>query len=287
METERLRYFCTIAETESLTKAAEILNISHSGLSKAMTTLQDELREQILRPQGRGLEVTEAGKRLYQKSKNILDLVDNIKDDRKTPKKDFVRVGLAEIFSISITGSIANELEKEVNFYEVDSGEAEVKILEGEIDFAFSFVPYPHAELEYLKVKRIQMGVFYSNLSFKNLPLEEIPFVVPNVEIKNNPLSIKSRDGWPRDLTRRTEFGANTLISALQIVESGRAAVFIPRFVASRLNEKYRAGFQLQEFEIKTKALQDSARDIYLVKKKSVEESAEMKIAAKVVRKFC
>ena len=287
METDRLKYFCAIAEIGSLTKAAEILHISHSGLSKAMAVLQNELGEQILRPQGRGLEITEAGKRLYQKSKDILDLVEKIKDSTALPKKSFLRIGLSEIFAISITDLIADELQKEVSFFDVDSGEVEVKILEGEIDFALSCVPFPHPDLEHLKIKRIQMGLFYLNAKFRSLPLEEVPFVAPNIEIKNNPLSIKSRDGWPTDTARKILFGASTLATALQIVEAGRAAVFIPKFVAARLNLKYQNKSQLQEYEVKKEILIEAARDIYLVKKKNVEESAQMKTVAKILRKFC
>lgn len=287
METDRLRYFCLIAESGSLTKAAEILNISHSGLSKAMTTLQEELGTQILRPQGRGLEVTEAGKLLYQKSKDILQLVDNIRDQKLSAKKSFLRIGLAEIFSISIAGLIARELSQNVDFYDTDSGEVEVKILAGELDFALVFVPFPHEELEYLKIKKSEMGVFYTNPNFATLALEEIPFVVPNIEIKNNPLSIKSRDGWPSDIQRKIAFGSNTLAMALQITDAGNSACFIPRFVAKQLNIDRLANMQLQEYQVKKSEFRSATRDIYLVKKKTAEESKEMKIVSKIVRKIC
>jgi DNA-binding transcriptional LysR family regulator len=287
MDTDRLKYFCTIAETGSLTKASEILNISHSGLSKAMMVLQDELGEQIFRPQGRGLEITEAGKRLYQKSKEILLLVDKLKDEDSSIKKTFLRIGLSEIFSVAIGASIAHELQKEIDFFDLDSGEAEIKILEGQLDFALSFVPYPHRELEYLKLKRIQMGVFYSNPHFRNMELDEIPFVVPNIEIKNNLLSIKSRDGWPGEHQRNICFGSSTLAMALQTVESGRAAIFIPQFVASQLNLKLPSHLYLHEYEIKKSILHHAARDIYLLKKKNLEESTEMKVVSKIVRKLC
>jgi len=64
METDRLKYFCVIVDTGSLTKAAEVLGVSHSGLSKAMSVLQGELGFKILVPKGRGLELTEKGREL-------------------------------------------------------------------------------------------------------------------------------------------------------------------------------------------------------------------------------
>ena len=287
METDRLRYFCLIAESGSLTKAAEILGISHSGLSKAMASLQEELGDQILRPHGRGLEITEAGKVFYQKSKEILDLVERLKDQDELKKKLFLRIGLAEIFSISIANAIAKEIPQEIDFYEMDSGEAEVQILEGSVDFALSFVPFPHQDLEYLKIKKSHMGVFHLNPNFDKCPLEELPFVVPNVEIKNNPLSIKSRDGWPVGIKRKIAFGSNTLSMALEIAESGNAVIFIPQFSIRQLNLRRIPNAQWIEYEIKKSDFQNAARDIYLIKRKNVEESKEMKVVAKVVRKLC
>lgn len=287
METDRLRYFCLIAESGSLTKAAEIIGISHSGLSKAMTTLQEELGEQILRPHGRGLEITEAGKLLYQKSKEILDLVERLKDQDDIRKKIFLRIGLAEIFSISIASALTKEIPHGIDFYEMDSGGAEVQVLEGNIDFALTFVPFPHQDLEYLKIKKSPMGIFHLNSNFNKLSLAELPFVVPNIEIKNNPLSIKSRDGWPIEIKRKIAFGSSTLSMALEIAESGDAVIFIPQFVIRQLNLRRAPNTQWMEYEIKKSDFKNAARDIYLVKRKNVEESKEMKIVSKIVRKFC
>ena len=86
MDTHRLRYFCTIAETGSLTKASEILGISHSGLSKAITALEDETNLQLFRPQGRGLEITKDGKWFYQKAQEILKIENEI-DELMLPYK--------------------------------------------------------------------------------------------------------------------------------------------------------------------------------------------------------
>jgi DNA-binding transcriptional LysR family regulator len=275
METDRLKYFCVIAETGSLTAAAEILNVSHSGLSKAMSVLQLELNQQLFRPLGRGLELTAVGKEVYAKSKVVLESLNQLKGTN-TPAKSRIRVGMAEIFSLAVSGEIARELGA-TDFYDVDSGEAETQILDGNIDFAISFVPFPQVDLEYLKIKKIQMGVFYNNQKFKNLALNELPFVVPNSEIRNNPLSLKSRDGWPIELSRNSVFTASSLTAALQIVESGAAAIFIPKFIGNKLHE----------YETKKSIFSESERDIFIVKKKNIEESKAMKTVAKIIRTKC
>lgn len=287
MDTDRLKYFCLIAETGSLTKASELLNISHSGLSKAMTQLQIELEQALFRPQGRGLELTEAGKALYNKSKEILELVERLKVQERAASQQILRIGMSEIFSVALTAEITKSLESTVDIYDLDSGEIEVKLLESKIDFAISSVPFPHPQLDYLKVTKASMGIFFRNRDFKTLPLEEIPFVGPNSEIKNNPLSIRSRDGWPEQQKRTLSYGASTFIAALGIVDSERAAIFAPRFLVNAINEQRGHEHQLQEYEINRSLFKGSARDIYLVKRKNLEESKEMKIVARILRKWC
>ena len=112
---------------------------------------------------------------------------------------------------------------------------------------------------------------------FGKIHLDEIPFVVPNRAVDNNPLSLKSRDGWPFEVQRNIQYGASSLSLALKIVDQGLAAVFMPKF----LNSHY--------FEIETKKIRsnNSDRALFIVKKKMEEESKAMKIAAKIIRTRC
>ena len=277
METDRLKYFCTITEAGSLTRASELLGISHSGLSKAMTVLQDELGLELLRPQGRGLELTEEGKRVYQKGKEILAQIDLLKNNKVKEEERFLRIGMTEALSLTLSRELARGSEILLDLYELDSGEIEVKILEGTIDFALTLVPFPRPDLEYLKIKKSSMGIFHLNQDFQTLPLSEIPFVIPNSGLSNNPLSIKSRDSWPMEVGRKISYGASTLSMALEIVQSGQAAIFIPAFLGEKL--------MLKEYE--TNEIKVPYRDIYLVKKKNIKESKEMKLLAKMVRRLC
>ena len=55
MNLDRLRYFCVIAETGSLRRAAEILRLSPAALSKALHVLEKEVGCPLTLPAGRGL----------------------------------------------------------------------------------------------------------------------------------------------------------------------------------------------------------------------------------------
>lgn len=273
METNRLKYFCTIVDTGSLSKAATLLGLSHSALSKSMALLQSETGLQLLRPQGRGLEITNEGKAFYRRAQIVLREVLSL---TTTPvaQQSFTRIGLSEAFSCSLVEKFAGETGSGVEFHELDAGELEVKILQDEIDFALSFTPFPHPELEYLKIKKIPMGVFFVNPAFQRMKLEEIPFVVPLGVLKDNPLSIRTQDGWPTERPRQIAFKVSTLIMATRIVEQGLAAVYAPRFTMEELLGKNAIAVD-GKFP---------TRDVFLVKRKNIEENLVMKRIARLVR---
>jgi DNA-binding transcriptional LysR family regulator len=241
-----------------------------------MSVLQSELKLRLFRPLGRGLELTESGKEVYLQSKKIIEALDQLQSKNIKPVLAHPKVGMAEIFLLALAGPVSAEL-KACDLFEIDAGDAEMKVLQGEIDFAVSFVPFPHRDLEYLKVKKAQLGVFYTNPKFKKMPLSEIPFVAPVHEMKSNPLSIKSRDGWPVDVPRNITFGAGSLATAIKIVKAGNAAIFMPKFL----------GRDLTEFEVKKSLLDRTERDIFLVKKKNADEDQIMKLVARLIRKYC
>ena len=72
MDIDRVRYFTTFAETGSLVKASQILHISQPALSKALKTLEVEVGMCLLEADGRGLKLTEAGKRFRDETRPLL-----------------------------------------------------------------------------------------------------------------------------------------------------------------------------------------------------------------------
>lgn len=87
METNRLKQFCTIVEMGSLVQAAKLLHITHSGLSKSMHILQDEIGRVLFHSAGRGIAITEAGQTVFvlkhkdqQKNDVYKDLIKTVKE---------------------------------------------------------------------------------------------------------------------------------------------------------------------------------------------------------------
>ena len=75
MELRHLKYFVTIADEGSITKAAESLLIAQPPLSRQLQFLEEELGVSLfVRGKGRQTTLTDAGRRLLPYARQILDL---------------------------------------------------------------------------------------------------------------------------------------------------------------------------------------------------------------------
>jgi LysR family transcriptional regulator, nitrogen assimilation regulatory protein len=76
METRYLRSFLKIAETGSITRAAESLGISQPSLSQQLLRLEDEVGAPLFSRTARGVTVTDSGRLLQEHARQILRGVD-------------------------------------------------------------------------------------------------------------------------------------------------------------------------------------------------------------------
>ena len=76
MELRDLRYFCTAAETEHISKAAEKLGVSQPFLTKIITQLEEELGCELFDHVGRRVKLNRYGKLLLESANKILDEID-------------------------------------------------------------------------------------------------------------------------------------------------------------------------------------------------------------------
>jgi DNA-binding transcriptional LysR family regulator len=71
-----IRYFVKIAELRSLSKAADHLDLTQSGLSRQLGSLETCLGKALFSRTGRGVELTDAGKLLLEAAKSGYALID-------------------------------------------------------------------------------------------------------------------------------------------------------------------------------------------------------------------
>ncbi len=89
MDLRHLTTFVRVAELGSFTRAARVLQVAQPALSRQVRALETELRQPLFQRTGRGVALTEPGKRLLAHGRGILQQVDrarlDLEDHRGAP----------------------------------------------------------------------------------------------------------------------------------------------------------------------------------------------------------
>ena len=81
MDTRGLRYFQAVAEFGSYSRGAEFLRISQPAVSRQIRALEEELGRPLFIRHSHGVNLTEAGRTLLERSQSILRQFDQARDD--------------------------------------------------------------------------------------------------------------------------------------------------------------------------------------------------------------
>lgn len=280
MDTNRIRYFLSLARTGSLSRAAELHRISPAAFSKAMKIFEGEVGEKLLLPHGRGIILTDYAKALIPELTEVINRIDRIRD-HKVLRGDEKKLLIAtfEVFSTYFMSFAIKEQFQDYNCEILESipGKMELAVAAGHADLALTYNPVPHPDLDFLKVQEIEMGMFGKN---KNLP-----FVVPLGPVEGSPTKVRGLDGWPDNaFPRNIQFEVTLLETALGLCREGLAVAYLPKFVVELHNKIAKPSFQLNELEL-PKNFKKQKDFVYLIKRKSDKEGPEAKKLAQIVRK--
>jgi DNA-binding transcriptional LysR family regulator len=93
MELRHLRYFMAVAEEGHVTRAAERLGMQQPPLSQQIKALERELDVQLFRRKARGVELTDAGRALFDDVRAIFDRLDHaVETTRRTARGEQGRI---------------------------------------------------------------------------------------------------------------------------------------------------------------------------------------------------
>jgi LysR family nitrogen assimilation transcriptional regulator len=108
MDLRQLEYFISVAELGSFTQASAVLGVGQPALSRQIRRLEVTLRQNLFLRNGRGVSLTEAGKRLLAHGRTIQMQVINarhdVEDARGTP---LGRVIIGFPYAVGRTSSVA------------------------------------------------------------------------------------------------------------------------------------------------------------------------------------
>ena len=111
MDIRQMKYFKTIVEEGTISKAAKKLHMAQPPLSMQLKQLEEELGVILLKRGNKQIELTEAGNRFYKRCLQILDLTEITKNELKQSYQDVLRIG--------ITSSNSGLIQQEGSTYEI------------------------------------------------------------------------------------------------------------------------------------------------------------------------
>lgn len=156
MEIDQLRHFLKVAELGNFTRAAEAIGLSQPALSRSVARLEEELGQPVLERQTRNVALTEAGKLLIARARQIVSLVDDtvaeIADDGQTGQVRIAAIPtIAPFFLPSFLRKFGREFPKATVVVQEDTTDQLLKRLsDGEIDVAVMARP---VDGKYLKIE--------------------------------------------------------------------------------------------------------------------------------------
>ena len=198
MDLKTLRYFVVVAEELSITRAAKILMMSQPPLSNQIKNLEEELNTTLFIRGKRHLELTEEGKYLYQKAKDILLLNDKTVNEILLMNKGLsgtIAIGLVEGTAPDIAAEWISEfltIHPHVKFRILDGNSDDLieKMRAGIISLAVITSPYDQILLNSFKVGEEKMVALMN----KNHPLAKNSQDVIRIEqLINEKIIVPSR----------------------------------------------------------------------------------------------
>ncbi len=167
MNLKQLEYFVRVAELGGFSRAAQALDIAQPALSRQVRLLETDLRVSLLTRTGRGVVLTDAGKRLFDHSVGILHLVARAAEDlsvaRDQPSGRVV-VGLppsiGRLLTLPLVRAFVDELpQARLAIVEGLSTHLGEWIATGRVDLGLLHNPEPNPALEITPVLEEPLGL--------------------------------------------------------------------------------------------------------------------------------
>ncbi|WP_367297435.1 LysR family transcriptional regulator [Loigolactobacillus coryniformis] len=198
MEIRLLKYFVTIAEEGTVSRAAQVLHITQPTLSRQLKELEADLDTELFTRQKNHLQLTEAGLFLKSRAEEILELTAQTQQEFLDRKKQLfsghISIGCVEAdnsdtMSLMLEEFIADYPAVTFNIYTETSDDIVERLDKGLIDLAILLEPINTEKYHKIVLPRTERwGLLVSNESF----LAESAAIQP-VDLIGTPLLVSNR----------------------------------------------------------------------------------------------
>lgn len=167
MELRVLKYFLTVIQEESITKAAEVLHITQPTLSRQLAQLETELGVTLFSRGSRKITLTKEGALLRRRAEEILELVDKTEQEMVQQDSQIegnVAIGCGDMSAVQEIASLIHsfsELYPAVTFdlYTATADHIKERIDRGITDIGLLLEPVEMDKYEFIRMKEKERWV--------------------------------------------------------------------------------------------------------------------------------
>jgi DNA-binding transcriptional LysR family regulator len=165
MELRQLRYFMTVAEEGSFSRAAGRLHVSQPPLSTQIKGLEDELGVQLLERSNRGVSLTPAGLVFFEEVRTVLARLEHAKKEALRANRSDIGMLSIGFVSIADYGILPPALKSfrsnyplvEVQLHELTTDAQIRELRAARLDLGIGLGPVDEPDLEFERVLREEL----------------------------------------------------------------------------------------------------------------------------------
>lgn len=192
MELRELKYFLAVAREQSISKAASSLFVTQPNLSRQMQNLEKEVGQRLFIRGTRKITLTEAGRLLYKRAEEIIELYNKTETELNKPITDMggdIYIGGGESYVMGLIAKAAHEVQKDYpnvkfHLFSGDMVAVSEKLDKGLIDFGIFIEPADLSKYDYL---RLPLTDTWGVLMRKDSPLAGKKYITPE-DLRDEPL---------------------------------------------------------------------------------------------------
>jgi len=243
MDWDKLKIFHAVTQAGSFTRAAEVLNLSQSAISRQIQSLEYELKCSLYERHARGLSLTDNGEILYKTANEVIskikDVESSLMDKKDKPSGKIIVTTVVGFGGIWLTPRIQEFMEKNPDIeVELIVTDQELDLSTREADIAI-WMRRPK-QLNYIQKKIIDIN-YHIYGSSKYLEKNGVPRSVKDLDKHKlitygrgtpSPLSQKE---WILKVgtkaKRKSVMKVNNIYSLLLAVDSGVGLAALPDYM--------------------------------------------------------
>lgn len=171
MDIKALRYFVTLIQHQSFTRASEALFVTQPTISKMIRNLEQSLNQPLIQRDGRRFWLTDAGEIVYARALQVIDTMEQLNaelDDLNHLERGHLRLGIPPMVGHLYAGIIRRYKQLypkvELTILEYGGRKIEQALINGEMDVAITMLPtHTDHAITFLPLDRYQIQAIVPN----------------------------------------------------------------------------------------------------------------------------